>query len=198
MAYTFYKSKVDGTIDTPIVSDEVGALFSTLTSQERIAGDTEFAKMWIMSDVDVTAFIGLNSPSPYSSNVFLAATDTAAEADLTGSELRYGALEVVSCTATDLIVTKNADYDLVRNGDTMVVSAKAYDVDSLTDNGDGTLTIGAANDFSPTPSAGAWVTSIVKITLVTATAKPIWREEKIAPGSAYISQYATADILIAD
>jgi len=198
MAYTFYKSKVDGTIDTQIVSDEIGALFSTLTSQERIAGDMEFAKMWIMSDVDVTAFIGLNSPSPYSSNVFVGATDTDAVGDLTGTEDRYGALEVVSCTATALIVKKNADYDLVRNGDTIVVTAKAYDVNSLVDNGDGTVTLGASNDFSPLPVAGNWITSIVRITLVTATARPIWREEKIAPGSAYVSQYATADILIAD
>ena len=198
MAYTFYRSKVDGAIDTAIVSDEVGALFSTLTSQERIAGDDEFSKMWLMSDVDITSFIGLNSPSPYSSCVFASASDADAVGDLTGTEARYGALKVVSCSATALIVTKNTDWDLVRDGDTVVVSAKAYDINGLVDNGDGTVTLSSAVDFSPLPVTGDWVTSIVQINLVTATARPFWREEKIAPGSPYVSEYATADILIAD
>ena len=198
MAYTFYKSKVDGTVDTQIASGQIGALFSTLTSQERIAGNQEFSKMWMSADVDITSFVGLNSPSPYSSNVFLSANDADAVGDLTGNEVRYGALKVVSCTATALVLTKNADYDLVRNGDTVIVNAKAYDLNSLTDNGDGTITVGSASNFSPVATVGAWVTSVVQVNLVTGTPKPFWREEKVAAGSAYVGEYATADILIAD
>ena len=198
MAYTFYKAKTDGTVDVQITSGQVGALFSTLTSQERIAGDTEFAKVWLSADADITSFVGLNSPSPYSSNVFVSASDTDAVGDLTGTEVRYGALKVVSCTATALILTKNADYDLVRNSDTLIVASKAYDLNSLVDNGDGTITVGSAVNFSPVATVGAWVTSVFQLNLVTGTPKPFWREEKVAAGAAYVSEYATADILIAD
>ena len=198
MAYTYYKAKTDGTVDVQITSGQVNALFSTLTSQERITGNQEFEKFWLSSDADITSFVGLNSPSPYSSNVFLSANEADAVGDLTGSEVRYGALAVVSCTATALVLTKNTDYDLVRNGDTVVVAAKAYELNSLVDNGDGTITVGSAVDFSPVATAGAWVTSMLQLNLTTGTPKPFWREELVAAGSAYVAEYATADILIAD
>ena len=198
MAYTFHNAKADGSVDAQITSGQVNSLFTTLTSQERIAGDQEFAKFWLSSDADISSFVGLNAPSPYSSNVFLSANEADAVGDLTGSEVRYGALAVVSCTATALVLTKNTDYELIRDGDTVIVAAKAYDLNSLTDNGDGTITVGSSINFSPVASAGTWVTSVFQMDLTTATPKPFWREELVAAGSAYVAEYATASILIAD
>jgi len=198
MAYTYYNSKPDVTPDQEITSGQVGALFSTLTSQERITGDEELSKMWIISDVDVTIYIGLSQPMPYTSTVFLSASDNDTEGDLTGSEIKYGALKVVSATASAVKVTANPDYTLSRAGDFIVVSGKGYEIDTVTDNGDGTLDIAATIDYAVVPNPGEFVTTAFQMTLVTATAKSFWREEKVAAGADYLGEYVTARILIAD
>jgi len=200
MAYTYHNSKADGTPDQVIVSGQIGALFTTLTSQERISGDQEFSKMWITSDIDVTVYVGILSPTKYTSTVFVSALDTDAVGDLTGSETRYGAMEVVSALETGIVV-KNTFYTLVRVSDTIIVDGKAYEVSTITDNGDGTSTIVATIDYHPLPPLPpyAWyITSVLQINLVTATPKPFWREEKVDAGALWYGEYATAELLIAD
>ena len=199
MAYTFYNSKADGTPDAQITSGEVGALFSTLTSQERINGDTEFSKLWIQSDADVTLFIGIKTPSPYTSTLFLSAsTDTDTAADITGSETKYGALEVVSVADPDITVKNNPDYVLVRVNDDVIVSGDAYNVTAIVDNGDGTSTITLNRSMAYVPAAGDFVTSVITLNLVTATPGAVWREETVPVGASWYAEFASADILIAD
>jgi len=198
MSYTYNDSNVDGTIGDAITSGTVGALFTTLTAQERVAGDQEFSKVWITSSASLTAYIGITEPSPYSSNVFVSASDSDAVGDLTGSEDRYGALEVVSCIATLLVVNNNADYTLARVGDTIIVDGSAYEIDTVTDNGDDTSDIEATIDFVSLPSADDWVSTVFSLALTASTAKPFWREEKVVAGASWYGEYATCDILIAD
>ncbi len=195
--YTFHSSKIDGTPDQQITSGQVGSLFDTLDSQERVAGDQDFAKLWITSDTDLSTYVGLSTPMPYTSTIFVSANDNDTEGDLTGSEARYGAMKVVSATVTDIIVN-NSFYVLVRVGDFIIVSSRAYEVGSVTDNGDGTSTIMATIDYAVAPVAGDYITSVLLISLVTAIAKPVWREEKVDAGSDWFGEYATANILLAD
>lgn len=198
MAYTYYNSKSDGTPDQQITSGQINALFPTLTSQDRLNGVQQFSKMWIQSDQDVTTIFGLNSPGSYGSYIFLSADDNDTESDLTGSETRYGAVEVVSATATEIVVNNDTNYTLIRNGDTIVVAAKAYAVDTITDNGDGTSSVVATSDYVSLPIAGDYITSTFELSLVTATNKSFWREENVEAGAPWYAEYSTADILIAD
>lgn len=198
MSYTYYSSKPDGTPDQQITSGQINALFPTLTSQDRLNGIDQFSKMWIQSDEDVTAVFGLNSPGHYGSYIFLSASDDDIESDLTGSETKYGAVKVVSATETEIVFYNDANYTLIRNGDVIIVAGKAYTVDTVTDKGDGTSGVTATIDYLSLPNAGDYITSTFEISLVTATSKPFWREEKVEAGAQWYGEYSTADILIAD
>lgn len=79
--YTFHSSKIDGTPDQQITSGQVGSLFDTLTSQERVSGDQDFAKLWITSDTDLSTYVGLSTPMPYTSTIFVSANDNDTEGD---------------------------------------------------------------------------------------------------------------------
>ena len=198
MAYTYYNSKTDGTPDQQITSGQINALFPTLSSQDRLNGVDQFSKMWIQSDADMTTIFGLNSPGSYGSYIFLSASDDDTESDLTGNELKYGAVKVVSATATEIVFNNDENYTLIRSGEKIVVSGVAYTVDTVTDNGDGTSSVAPTTDLSPLPNAGDYITSTFELSLVTATSKPFWREEKVPAGADYYGEYSTADILIAD
>ena len=194
MAYKFYNSNVDGTKNIEISSGQVGSLFSTLTTTERINGDTEFAKAWIESDVDKTVYIGILDPMPYESTVFLSASDTDAVGDLLGTESRYGAMKVVSATATEIIVT-NSSQIMVRSGDKIMIDGVDYAVATVVDNGT-TSTITTTSSIVTPPVADDYITSMFAITLVANTAKPFWREEIVPATSAFISTTLTASLIV--
>ncbi len=196
MAYTYYSSKPDGTIDTQISSGVEGNLFTSVTVAERIAGDDEFQKMWIMNDNDATVYIGIKSYSAYGQNVFVSASDLDAEGDLAGSETRYGALKVVSALVTAITVEEDAFYTLARVGDTIAVENAPYEIASITDNGDGTLDITATIDYVTLPSVGGFITSMFTLALTTGVARPFWRERKIVAGSNWSGGSVVVDILI--
>lgn len=198
MAYTFYNSKPDGTPDSEITSGQIGALFGTLTSQQRLNGADEFSKLWVQSDTDITAIFGLNAPGYYGSYIFLSANDSDTEADLTGNETKYGAVKVVSATASSVTFENDPNYTLFRSGDKMIVAGKAYTVDTVTDNSDGTSSVSATDSYVSVPSTDDYITSTFELSLVTATSKPVWREEKTPSGAQWYSDYSTADIMIAD
>ena len=182
MAYLYYKSKPDGTIDTEIQSGVLGTLFSSITVAERVSGNTEFQKVWISGSEDSNTYIGISDYSAYINNVFVSANETDAEGDLTGSEARYGALKVVSGTVTDVIVENDA-YTLVRVGDNIAVGSAPYEVATVIDNGDGTST--ATIDFVVVPTPGSFITSLFILTLTTGTPKPFWVEREVLAGSTW-------------
>ncbi len=194
--YTFYNSKTDGTIDTQISSGIVGNLFSSVTVSERVAGDTEFQKVWLSDDSDSSTYVGISSYSAYGQNVFLSASESDAVGDLTGSETRYGALKVVSALETAVKVTNDPFHTLVRVGDTIVVENAPYEVASITDNGDGTSDIAATIDYVSVPGLGGFITSMFIMSLTTGTPKPFWRERQVATGSNWSGGNVVVDILI--
>ncbi len=196
MAYIYHNSKADGTPDSQLSSGQTDVLFSSITTAERIAGDSEFQKVWITDDEDSTTYVGQFYPSRYISTVFLSASDNDDETDLTGAEVRYGALQVASATETGIIVTENELYSLVRVGDNIVVENAPYEVETVTDNGDGTLTIVATIDFVAIPTANAWITSLLSLALVTATARPFWTEETLPAGSSWYGSAEPTSLMI--
>ncbi len=195
MAFTFYNSNPDGTLKDPITSGQLGALFSQVTPTEAMSGATTLSKVHIRSSEDVETYIGLEARSAYDHTVFVSANYADAEADLTGSETRYGGLEVVSATATEIIVNEDSNHILVRVGDGLVVENILYPTDSRTDNGDGTITLTSTSDFSPLPTAGGYVTSTFPLTIGSTETLSFWRERIVAP-SAVNGGTCTVDILI--
>jgi len=183
--YTFHSSKIDGTPDQQITSGQLNAILSPITVAERIAGDTENAKVWVTSDTDKLAYLGQMNPSAYSFCTFLSASDNDVEGDLTGSEIKYGALEVVSALVTGIIVNENTNYTLARVGDTLYVKEAPYEIATITDNGDGTLTIVATIDYVTLPVAGEFVTAMFTVNLITATAKSFWVRRDVTAGSTW-------------
>ncbi len=183
--YTFHNSKTDGTPDQQVTSGQLNAILSPITVTERISGDTENAKIWVTSDSDKLAYLGQMNPSAYSFCTFLSASDNDAEGDLTGSETKYGALEVVSSLVTEIKVNDNANYTLARVGDTLYVKEAPYEIDTITDNGDGTLTIAATIDYVALPTAGEFVTTMFTMSLVTAVAKSFWVRRDVDAGSTW-------------
>jgi len=198
MAYEFHNSKVDGTPDQEIVSGQIGSLFTSLTSQERLTGDQEFSKVWITADSDLTSLIGLSNPTDYTSTVFVSASESDVEGDLTGSELRYGAQKVATVGSNYIDVEDNVDYTLMRSADVIIIAGATYTIDTVVDNTNGTHRVTTTTALASLPSVGDYVTSTFALTLITATPKPFWREEKVTAGAAWYGEYATAEILIAD
>ena len=185
MAYTFHSSKTDGTPDQQVTSGQLNAILSPITVAERLSGNTENAKIWVTSDADKLAYLGQMNPTAYSFCTFLSASDNDTEGDLTGSETKYGALEVVSSLVESIIVKDNANYTLARVGDTLYVKEAPYEIDTITDNGDDTLTITATIDYVSLPNAGEFVTTMFTMNLVTATAKSFWVRRDVEAGSSW-------------
>ena len=194
--YTFYNSKVDGTIDAQITSGVVGNLFTSVTVSERVSGDTEYQKVWITDDADSNTYVGINSYSAYGQNVFLSANEADAVGDLTGSEVKYGAMKVVSALETAVTVTNDPLYTLIRVGDTIAVKSAPYEVASITDNGDGTSDIAATIDYVAVPGVGEFITSMFTMALTTGTPKPFWRERQVEAGSTWSGAPVVVDILL--
>ena len=196
MAYTYYNSKADGTINEQITSGQLGALLTPLTVAERANGDDELTKVWITSDEDATVYVGIDMYTAYTNNIFISANEDDAVGDLTGTEGRMGALKVVSCTETELIVLED-EFDLAMEGDVLSINYKPYTIDTLTDNGDGTLTIVATIDYVlPLAVDGDFVTTVIPLNLVTATPKPFWHERKVTAGSAWSGADITTRLMI--
>ncbi len=183
--YVFHNSTPTGTPDQQVTSGQLNAILSSVTVAERIAGDTENSKIWITSDIDRVAYFGQLNPTAYSFCTFQSASDSDVEGDLTGSETKYGALEVVSSLVTGIIVNENTNYTLARVGDTLYVKEAPYEIDTITDNGDGTLTITATIDFVSLPVAGEYVTAMFTMNLITATAKSFWVRRDVKAGSVW-------------
>ena len=196
MAYTLYNSKIDGTPDQIIVSGDLDVALSSVTPAERAAGNTEFVKLWIESDIDVSTVLGLSSYTAYSHNVFLSASDSDIETDLTGAETRYGALKVVSATATSIIIEEDEHYTLVRVGDTIIVEEAPYEIATITDNGDSTLTIDATIDYVAVPAGGDFIASVFSLSLVATTPKSFWYERVIDAGSTWSGAPVVSNIII--
>ncbi len=196
MAYTFHNSNPDGTINQAIASGQVGALFSSVTTGERLAGDVEFSKVWITSDEDVTTYVGINSYTAYGQSMFVSAAEGDQESDLTGTEDRYGALEVVSAVADYIGVEDDSYNTLMRVGDTIVVKEAPYEIDSIVYDSPGRSRVSAIIDFVTLPVAGEFITSMFTLNTTTAIPKPFWRERIVTAGSNWSGGNVIVDFII--
>jgi hypothetical protein len=200
MAYTWYKAAADegGAKGSEISSGTVNALFPTLTTQERINGDDKKRKVYLESDTALTVYVGPATTGDYNACLFASAGDSEVVGDLTGSEDRYGAARVVSATTTSIVVEDNADWQFFRAGEYIISGGDIAQIDTVTDEGDGTHTVALVSELGAAPAADDYITSALQLTLAAETAVPFWRENKVAAGSSKVNEYNTVQILVVD
>jgi hypothetical protein len=191
MARKFYNSNSDGTINEEIQSGEIGNVFSLLTTAMRYAGDDKRKKIWIESDTDETVFITIHHTSNYYDCVFVSANDDDSEDDLTGDEDRFGTMTIASISENDdEIITKNDNaWEMARVGDNILIGGDIYEIDSVTDNGDETITISTTQNIAVVPQLRDTVRSAIKLDLSANEPKPFWIEQKVPAGAPRFSSY---------
>ncbi len=196
MAYLFHNSNTDGTIKDEVVSGQLGALFTSVTTGERLAGNTENSKVFITADETTTTYVGINAYNSYNQCVFMSASDSDQESDLTGAELKYGALEITAATNTEITVNEDSIYTLARVGDTMAVDDAPYEIATIVDNLDGTLTITATIIFTTIPAIGSYVTTLFTMPTVQNVPLSFWRQRIVAAGSTWSGSDVVVDLLV--
>ena len=144
---TYFKSATDdgGAIGTQLTDGGVTELFPIITSQNRLTGLNYYRKAWYNSDEALTIMCSLANLAEYNASFFESAGVNDVVGDLTGSETRYGALNIVSNTTTSVKVTDNTLWTLARVNDYAHIGDTIVQIDTITDNGDGTSDIA----FSP-------------------------------------------------
>jgi hypothetical protein len=187
----FYNSNANGTINAQVTSGQVGAFFSSLTTVERLNGDTELAKIWIESDTTETVFIGV-AEGDYDSFLFVSANEADAEGDLLGTEYLYTEYEVISATDTYIIVTDDGN---LRANDYLISNGELYKIDTVTDMLDGTYKLEFAMATGAI-SAGDKVSTAFALNLISDTPKPFWAKEVVSAGSPRYASYTSSNIIV--
>jgi len=194
MAYTYYKATTDdgGTIGIQIASGEVNALFDLLTIAQQTSGISKNRKMYIESDADITAYIGLKTTGLHDSTVFESSGDAQVVGDLTGSEDKYGCAVITASTTTTFTFDNTLQSEILfRAGDKLVYDNVLYDITSVVTD---TVTFSPA--MSATPTVGNTITSVFEFALLAGVPKSLWRKNVYPSSVASVSEYNSVDILI--
>ena len=176
---TFFKSATDdgGAKGAALVDGGVDDLCPSITSQNRLVGFNFHRKIWYEADADLTIMCSLANLGQFNSCFFVTTgggNDVAG--DITGSEDRFGAMNIVSNTVNTVKVSNNPKWTLVRNGDHAHVGSDIVTVGTVTDNGDGTSDITFSPDIPTANHAGTFFVSVLGETFTSGTAKPFWVE----------------------
>lgn len=199
MALTWYEAVSDdgGAAGSQITSGTVNQLFPALTASERLIGSDKYRKVYLESDTAVTVYVGLQTNGLFNACLFESSGSAEAVGDLTGSENRYGAGYINSGSTVDqVVVNDDADWTKFRASEFIAYGTDVVQIDSITDLG-GTLQINLASSLSIAPDEGEYITSVIPITLPSATKVPFWMEIKVAAGSVKDDDYNTVGIIVA-
>lgn len=199
MAFTWYKSATDdgGEKSSEITSGTVNEVFNSLTSQERLNGSFKARKIYIESDAELEAYIGLADTGDYNAYLIESSGSSEVVGDLTGDETTYGAGEVTSATETAITVKNDAYSQIFSPAQDIIVSGDIVRIDTVTDNGDGTSTLALRSAITYVPSPQEYVTSVLQLSLPAATAVPFWVIIRVPPGSPRVSAYNTVPLVVA-
>ena len=194
---TYYKSAGDdgGAIGDQITDAELNALLPEISSQDRLTGITILRKMWIESDASITCYYSLANEGMFDAYAFKSANENDTIADLTGNEDRYGAMVISSNTTSSVTVEEDPNYLLARAGDELYIAANVVEIDSVTDNGDGTLTIDFSPDIPSADLSGQYCASMMKTVVAASDPWPMWVEVEVAPLSVETGDYNSIDVL---
>ena len=183
---TYFKSATNdgGAKGTQLTDGGVDDLFPTITSQDRLNGVNFKRKIWYESDTALTIVCSLANQGQYNSCFFKTATGgNDVVGDITGTEDRYGALNIVSNTVNTAKVTNNAKWTLVRVADKAHIGSDVVTVSAVSDNGDGTSDVTFSPDIASADHSGGFMVSTLAETFAVATAVPFWVEIDVPTAS---------------
>ena len=194
---TFYKSAADdgGAIGAQITDGGIDDLLPPITSQDRLHGLTFHRKVWIESDTDLSILNSIANHGQYGAVYFESANANDTVADLTGTETKYGAMLIVSNTENDVIVNNNADYTIMRVGDYAFIGADVVQIDTITDNGDGTSTVAFSPAIPTADHSGTYFSTMIDKAFTAATPLPFWVKIDVPTLAPISSNYNTLKFL---
>ena len=176
MAITFFKSATPdgGAIGDQLTDGGVDDLFSGVTSQDRLNGIIIHRKIWYKADEDVSVMCSLANEGQYDSCFFESAGENDTVSDLTGNEVKYGALEIISNTVNTVKIKNDPAETLIRQNDKAHIGTDMVNIDSLTDNGDGTSDINFSPDIANADLSGTYLVSCIDKSFTAGDEKPFW------------------------
>jgi len=141
---TFYKANPDGTKSSDVITNDINDWLQRVSAIALITGKKYTYKYFIESSDTHDTMALLKSHN--FTNPYFIRSNAATETDLTGSEDKYGAMQVDSVSG-DVITVVHGLHDLVRTNDYVLLpNGKIHQVTAITDNG-GTWDL----TVSPTP-----------------------------------------------
>ena len=176
MAMKYYKSATDdgGAIGDQLADGGVDDLFPGITSQNRLNGIVIHRKIWYESDIDANVMCSLANEGQFDSCFFESAGENDTISDLTGSETKYGALEIISNTVNTVKIKNDPAETLARVNDKAHIGTDMVNIDAITDNGDGTSDIDFSPDIADADHAGSYLISCIDKSFTAADQKPFW------------------------
>ena len=176
MAMTFYKSATDdgGAIGDQLTDGGVDDLLPGITSQNRLNGVVIHRKIWYKSDAANNVMCSLANEGQFDSCFFESAGLNDTIGDLTGSETKYGALEIISNTVNTVKIKNDPAETLARVNDKAHIGTDMVTIDSITDNGDGTSDIAFSPDIADADHAGTYMVTVIDKAFAAGDEFPFW------------------------
>jgi len=173
---TYYKSATEagGAIGDQLTDGGTDDLLPPILSQNRLSGLEYFRKIWYKSDADMNVMCSVANEGQYDSCFFESADPSDTVSDLTGSETRYGALSIVSNTENTVTVTNDTRWTLMRVGDKAHIGDQMVEIDTITDNGDGTSTVDFHNDIPTADHSGTYFVTCIDKAFNAGDEIPFW------------------------
>ena len=195
---TYFKSASDdgGAIGDQLTDGGIDDLLPPITSQDRLNGVNFFRKIWVRSDEDISAMTSLANKGEYNACWFESAGENDTIADLTGNEVRFGALGIVSNTVNTAKITNNTKWVLARVDDYAHIGDDIVQIDAITDNGDGTSDIEFSPDIADNDHAGTFLSTCIDKSMTSGGDNPFWTEVDVPALSPMNNSFSTLEFLM--
>ena len=195
---TYFKSVGDdgGTIGDQLTDGGIDDLLPPITSQDRLNGVNFYRKLWVRSDEDISVMNSLANRGEYNACWFVSAGENDTVADLTGNEVKYGALMVVSNTVNSAVVTNNTTWEIVRDNDYAHIGNDVVQIDTVTDNGDGTLTLNFSPDIADSDWSGTYMSTCIDTSMSAGDDNPFWIQVDVPALSPMNNSFSTLEFLM--
>lgn len=184
MTLTYYRSATNegGAIGDAITDGAINELFLPINVNQMHTGDTILDKMWVRPDVDGSMYVGVGQGSKFPAYVFLSANAGDTEADLAGTEARYGGAVVTgNPDGSTVEVDEDVNVEIWRSGDMVLFpSGVAKEIDTVS-TASGTTTITFTTQIG-TGNVGTWISSVFLMNMTASTDYPFWIDQRIPPG----------------
>ena len=214
MALKFYRAIGDtgGVKGDEISSGVKGVLLPLITSTDRANGVIIHRKIYIETDAGITLFSGINGYGQFSASWFKSASDAEVVGDLTGTEIKYGASQIIKLEdSLSNIETENGAGGLsdirkitvledptgdvfFRAGDQLHIDNNIYVIDVVTYLA-GECEIALTANAPYFYAIGKYAYSNAENTLLATESDPFWLKVTVPAGTITTDEFNTFSIM---